>query len=87
MVWARAARVEITLSVKGANCEIAIRDDGTGFDLHESMGDHHLGLQIMRARAERTGGKVFIESVKGEGTTIIASFPLEIMETVDPHQT
>ena len=53
-----------------------IEDDGIGFDkpperTHEG---EHIGLSVMRERAEMMGGELEIESEPGEGTQILLSF-------------
>ncbi|MBW7846269.1 MAG: histidine kinase, partial [Bacteroidia bacterium] len=40
-------------------------------------GGSHYGLTIMRARAERVGGSLEVDSAPGGGTKIIARLPLE----------
>jgi signal transduction histidine kinase len=52
-----------------------VADDGCGFDPASSVGDSHLGLTIMRARAERSGGRLVIDSTPGVGTRISIYFP------------
>jgi PAS domain S-box-containing protein len=49
--------------------ELAIRDDGTGFD-PGTIAPNSLGLGIMRERAEAIGARLAIESVPGEGTQV-----------------
>ena len=51
---------------------LVITDDGTGFDIsrvHEK-GEQHVGLRIMKERAERLSAKFDLESQSGKGTTI-----------------
>ena len=55
--------------------ELAIEDNGIGFDM-ESI-KKGLGLGSMRERAELSGGSFDIESVRGRGTVIRASWPFE----------
>lgn len=54
-----------------------VADNGCGFDPKMAGGSHHLGLTIMRTRAERSGGKLEIDSAPGQGTRITARFPME----------
>lgn len=52
---------------------LAVRDDGRGLDddaLARETGS--LGLQSMRARAERLGGRLRIDSTPGGGTSVVA---------------
>jgi signal transduction histidine kinase/predicted hydrocarbon binding protein len=53
----------------GARVELAIRDDGMGFD-PGSIAPNSLGLGIMRERAEAIGAALTIESQPGTGTQI-----------------
>jgi two-component system nitrate/nitrite sensor histidine kinase NarX len=74
---AQATTVEITFQESVSGVDLKISDNGIGFDPEEKRGDHHLGLQIMKARAERTGGALVIQSEIGKGTIILAHFPCE----------
>ncbi len=75
---ASASRVEIILETGPESVAITVNDDGCGFDpaaIPEN--DHpHLGLKIMRGRAERLGGKLRVKSKPGEGTSVTAEVPL-----------
>jgi signal transduction histidine kinase len=51
-----------------------IRDNGVGFD-PETVTDEHLGLRIMRERAESLGGELSIGTGEGTGTTIQVDVP------------
>jgi signal transduction histidine kinase len=51
--------------------ELSIRDDGRGFD-PGSVSAEHLGLGIMRERAEAIGARLAIETRIGHGTTVVA---------------
>ncbi|MFQ5616480.1 MAG: GAF domain-containing sensor histidine kinase [Anaerolineales bacterium] len=75
---ANAAQVEVALRKESDSIVLTVVDDGNGFDpTTNSDGDQpHLGLKIMRGRAERVGGSLAIQSQPGSGTAIIASVPL-----------
>jgi signal transduction histidine kinase len=60
---------------KDDRTELVIEDNGIGFDM-ESV-KKGLGLGSMRERAELSGGSFDIESVKGRGTVIRASWPIK----------
>lgn len=61
---------------------LLIEDDGEGIaPVSEARPGEHIGLSVMRERAERLPGELTIESEPGEGTRIVLSFP------VMPHQT
>jgi len=50
--------------------ELAISDDGRGFDPCEITGEH-LGIGIMRERAEAIGARLTVESRINQGTNVI----------------
>ena len=58
---------------------LTIEDNGSGFDLKEVRARRSalsgLGLSSMKERAELAGGKLYIESSPGAGTTIRAVWP------------
>ncbi len=68
-----AGASEVTLRVdKGPRWRFEVRDNGLGFAPRvASASDTHVGLHIMRERAERIGAKVFVQSVPGEGTAVL----------------
>jgi signal transduction histidine kinase len=53
--------------------ELRIKDDGCGFDVDRVPPDH-LGLGIMRERAEVIGAKVTVESQPGHGTQVTVTW-------------
>jgi PAS domain S-box-containing protein len=59
--------------------ELAIEDNGRGFDaalLHQGKSRVGMGLESMKERTELLGGSFAIESKRGKGTVIRASWPL-----------
>lgn len=67
---ARAKSVSITVDCRPA-FSLIIADDGKGFDLSEaSAGNHTLGLQGIRSRAESIRYALDIQSKVGKGTII-----------------
>ncbi|MER3406377.1 MAG: hypothetical protein C4289_15440 [Chloroflexota bacterium] len=66
---ARARHVEVLLNCSAESVELAVRDDGSGFDLQRVPADH-LGLRIMRERAAAIGAQLDIESQPGHGTRV-----------------
>jgi signal transduction histidine kinase len=71
---ARASRVEVTVTMQGDALEVAVRDDGVGFDVAERL-PAGLGLVGMSERAALADGQLDIESTPGAGTTVRARFP------------
>ena len=76
---ARASAVELILRCAaapdgaGRRVELEIRDDGRGFD-PEGIAPDHLGLGIMRERAETIGARLEVETSAGNGTRISLSW-------------
>jgi signal transduction histidine kinase len=69
---AGASAVEVSLRKVDGGLEIAVRDNGTGFDLVQDRGRHSLGLASMKERVHLLGGELDIDSAPGQGTTVIA---------------
>jgi two-component system nitrate/nitrite sensor histidine kinase NarX len=57
---------------QGDYCHVLIEDDGVGINkqVYGSPGEH-VGLTIMRERANKIGGNLRIESEPGEGTRVV----------------
>ncbi|MDH5512652.1 MAG: histidine kinase [Gammaproteobacteria bacterium] len=70
------ARILITNDNHG-NYTLLIEDDGEGIvPVSGSLPGEHIGLSVMRERADRLPGELTIESEPGEGTRIVLSFPV-----------
>jgi signal transduction histidine kinase len=74
----QANQVRLSLKKGDSIIELTISDNGTGFDVEQVLSDElperGLGLASMRERATLSGGTFFIESQKGTGTTVRASW-------------
>jgi two-component system nitrate/nitrite sensor histidine kinase NarX len=77
---AQAERVWVRVEQAHAEACFTVEDDGCGFAPSDVVGDHHLGLTIMRIRAERSGGQVTVDSAPGGGTRITIRFPLNAVQ-------
>jgi len=77
---ARARHIAVRLTQRGTVVQLAINDDGIGFDPDEPpakrKGKGGLGLLSMRERARYAGGALNVKSAPGRGTTIRAHVPL-----------
>lgn len=58
---------------------LTIHDNGIGFDLEtlQKRGESHVGINIMRERAQRIHAVFDIKSVPGAGTTVVLHLPHE----------
>ncbi len=76
--YSQATLVDIGLVERDGWIELSIEDNGAGFELDAVLADNYcgrgLGLSGMRERTELTGGRFKMESIKGRGTSIIASW-------------
>ena len=81
---ARATTVAIKFTKRKNNIEIAIEDDGIGFDREEvvqrAKRGEHLGLLGMTERARSVGGTIDIDSRPGKGSRIEVRIPLADQE-------
>ncbi|HEY8562490.1 MAG TPA: GAF domain-containing sensor histidine kinase [Pyrinomonadaceae bacterium] len=73
---ARAKNITLALTSAGDAVQIAVRDDGCGFDVKNVPGEG-IGFASMRERAEIIGGKLSVSSHIHKGTEIILQVPLE----------
>jgi two-component system NarL family sensor kinase len=70
---AQAENVRVELWENNGSIELAVRDDGRGFDtrlLPERIAAGHIGLQSQRERVESAGGRFDIRSSPGRGTEV-----------------
>jgi signal transduction histidine kinase len=72
-----ASSVEIELRAVGVCLELAVRDDGVGFDPTRKQSRPSLGLAGMRQRLALVDGELTIDSAPGGGTAIVARAPLK----------
>jgi len=76
---AQASRVEVSIQKLPDFVCMKIKDDGKSFQVDRVLhgkGSKRLGLLGMRERLEMVGGHFGVESVQGQGTTVIAQIPL-----------
>jgi signal transduction histidine kinase len=66
---ALASQVDIVIEKKDRHLHLEIQDDGRGFN-PTITSSNHLGLGIMRERAESIAASLIIDSVPGKGTNI-----------------
>ncbi|MDX6421458.1 MAG: hypothetical protein QOG28_6078, partial [Trebonia sp.] len=68
----RASAVSVEVEVTGEALRVAVRDNGTGgADLARGT-----GLAGLKDRVEALGGRIFLDSRPGAGTSLQAEFPL-----------
>jgi signal transduction histidine kinase len=80
---ANADRVSVEILEAGPDLTVTVRDDGSGFG-RENREDGGFGLIGMDERVSLVGGRLEIESVPGEGTTVRAWLPARLAEPPAP---
>jgi signal transduction histidine kinase/ligand-binding sensor domain-containing protein len=80
---ADAVQVLVTVRQVGGGLELAVKDDGVGFDLHATMeraaAGKAIGLLGMQERVRMLGGEIQIESWPGRGTQIRVNLPIAVL--------
>lgn len=78
---AKPTAISIQLNYDGDELQLAIIDDGCGFDVAEArrraLDGTSLGIVSIQERAKLAGGETEITSIIGQGTTVRARFPLK----------
>lgn len=76
-VWRHARATRAVVRIRGApsHLEVAVQDDGVGFDLRQVERRNHFGLLGMRERAAGVGAQLVIESRPGAGTRVCVRLP------------
>jgi len=69
----RASRATVELHCEAGYARLRISDDGRGFDA-VTVPHGHLGLDIMRERAQAIGAELRIESQSGQGTHVLVEW-------------
>ena len=85
---ARAAHLWVRLFTADGRLALSVRDDGAGFDLdaarrRASVGDN-LGVVGMEERVALAGGSFDLRTAPGQGTVLLATFPLSPSESAEP---
>jgi len=73
----KTEKVWITLAGGPDGITLAVKDQGSGFELDKAFGKGGLGLISMEERVRARSGTLMIESKPGAGTTVTAFVPLE----------
>ncbi|MDA1118729.1 MAG: histidine kinase [Proteobacteria bacterium] len=77
---AAAGNVWLRLFVAGGRLALSVRDDGRGFDVEAAQrraaAGESLGVVSMEERVALAGGSLHIQSAPGQGTVVVASFPV-----------
>ena len=77
---AKPTNIDISLNYDADQVSLTIKDNGCGFTTSEQATwrreGEHFGLVTMHERAEKIGGRLYVESNPGAGTTLLAVAPV-----------
>lgn len=76
MRHAEACSVQVYLRIEGNNLCLSVIDDGKGFVPEQRQPGQSFGLVGMQERVFMLGGHLQIDSLPGEGTTLLVQVPL-----------
>ncbi|HYG55462.1 MAG TPA: PAS domain S-box protein [Burkholderiales bacterium] len=71
-----ARNVEVTISRSAGGVELAVSDDGCGFDADAAARRGRWGMTTMRERVQGVGGHFSTQSTPGDGTIVRAWVPM-----------
>jgi signal transduction histidine kinase len=74
---AGATRAALEARAGSGRLELAVEDDGRGFDTSAASPEGHFGLLLMRERAHSAGGTLHVQSTPGRGTRVLLDLPIE----------
>jgi PAS domain S-box-containing protein len=76
---ANARSVRIAFVLEDGWARVTVHDDGRGFDPNVSSAgmEEHVGLRLMRERAEEVGGSLSLQSASGQGTELVVRVPVK----------
>lgn len=67
---AQASQVRVILSWLNDGVSLSVADNGCGFDAEAATAEGHMGLKIIRQRADEIGAQLILKSVQGAGTEV-----------------
>ncbi len=76
---ARANSVDVAVAPKDGGLQLAVSDNGTGFDPGRQAERPSLGLASIRERVNLLNGQVDIDSAYEHGTTVLAWVPISAL--------
>lgn len=71
----QSRKVVVRVGEHDGMVHIEVEDEGPGFDVDAESSPQHMGLKLMRERADRVGGRLELHSVPGRGTRLEAVLP------------
>jgi len=80
----QAKHVRVGLESKLGKYQVTVEDNGVGMKSSEGAGPGmHLGMNIMRERAQRLNGDITFENKAGKGMRVLLEFPATVYRKVN----
>jgi signal transduction histidine kinase len=74
---AQRVSIDLRISEDGNELQLAVEDNGKGFEADQPVQEDHYGLTSMKKRAVEIKARLTIQSAKGSGTRLTLSMPLQ----------
>ncbi len=68
--YRRAQSARVVLDAVPGGVRLVVEDDGAGFDPRSPSPGPSLGLESMRQRVAAVGGRLEVETARGQGTRV-----------------
>jgi signal transduction histidine kinase len=81
--YAGATDVRVSMLALNGCLELRVVDNGRGFNAQAAESANGRGLQGMRFRVKACAGDLYVHSTPGDGTSVVATFPLQSPAQVD----
>ncbi|MDQ3940697.1 MAG: sensor histidine kinase [Actinomycetota bacterium] len=72
---ANSSTMTVRIDDDNGEIRVVVEDYGTGFDPTAAIPEEHVGMRLMRQRAEQLHGRVDVRSKPGQGTRLEAILP------------
>ena len=71
----QATTIKVQLDMGDTNVKVVVEDNGKGFDTSILEERGHMGIKVIRERAEKLGGYLDMDSGSGKGTRVTFQIP------------
>jgi signal transduction histidine kinase len=77
---AQDSEIVVRIAEEDGMVHLVVEDGGPGFDVSQEVGADHVGMRLMKERAERVGGRIELDSTPGSGTRLEAILPAGVSQ-------
>lgn len=72
---ARASKIEVSIDCNSLEWVVMVKDNGVGIESLDMLSRGRFGVRGMKERIEKIQGEIYFESIKNEGTSVLAVIP------------